>query len=165
MLRRMSRMLDSLGAEGPHPDHADALMLFGQFVGAWEFDVVNYLPDGTTREAKGEWHFGWVLEGRAVQDVWIVPQFEYGTTVRFYDSELGAWRVVWNGPVHGRQMTFVARERDGEIVLEGGEGETAVSWIFSDVEPDAFHWRAVVSDDDGATWRTVQEMSVRRAAA
>jgi hypothetical protein len=51
----------------------------------------------------------------------------------------------------------VARERDGEIVLEGtgDDGET-VYWIFSEIEDDSFHWRAEV---DG---RLMQEMDVRR---
>ena len=76
--------------KGPAGEHADKLMLFGQFVGDWEFDLIEIRPDGTKVNAKGEWHFGWVLEGRAVQDVWIVHSLkpggtaaEYGTTVRF----------------------------------------------------------------------------------
>ncbi len=55
--------------------------------------------------ASGEWHFGWALEGRAVQDVWIVPPRgelrrgdaaanvnSYGTTLRVYDPDIDAWR-------------------------------------------------------------------------
>ena len=62
-------MIDALQASGPHPDHASDLILFGQFVGAWDVDVTNIEPDGTKKELKGEWHFGWVLEGRAIMDV------------------------------------------------------------------------------------------------
>ena len=62
-------MIDALQASGPHPDHGSDLILFGQFVGAWDVDVTNIEPDGTKKELKGEWHFGWVLEGRAIMDV------------------------------------------------------------------------------------------------
>ena len=51
-------MLDALQARGPHPDLAEHLMLFGQFVGAWDVDVTNIAADGTKNEFKGEWHFG-----------------------------------------------------------------------------------------------------------
>ncbi len=66
-------MIEALRASGPHPALADRLMLFGQFVGAWDVDVTNYGPDGTPAQAPGEWHVAWALEGRAVMDVWIAP--------------------------------------------------------------------------------------------
>jgi hypothetical protein len=66
-------MLAALAATGPDPDHAEELMLFGQFVGSWEFACIEYEPDGRSRNEPGERHFGWTLEGRAVQDVWILP--------------------------------------------------------------------------------------------
>src|SRR6266849_4177940 len=92
-------MIDALCANGPHPDQAKDLLLFGQFVGAWDVDVTNIAPDGTRTDLKGEWHFGWVLEGRAVMDVWITPRrsplgqmepYEYGATLRFFDPTIQA---------------------------------------------------------------------------
>src|SRR5580692_2635318 len=50
-----------------------AASMFGWLVGDWEADVYDYKDDGTKTVSKGEWHFSWVLEGRAIQDVWIVP--------------------------------------------------------------------------------------------
>src|SRR5438132_10558393 len=64
----------ALFARGPDPKLARTLDLFGQFVGNWDIDVVNHLPDGKTQTMKGEWHFGWILAGAAFQDVWRVPQ-------------------------------------------------------------------------------------------
>lgn len=37
-------------------------------------EVFDYDVDGSVRTGTGEWSFSWVLEGRAVQDVWISPQ-------------------------------------------------------------------------------------------
>ena len=36
-------------------------------------DRTSYAPDDATATVPGEWYFGWVLDGRAVQDVWICP--------------------------------------------------------------------------------------------
>src|SRR5947209_7751168 len=65
--------VDALLSPGPDPGHLDAFSLFGQFVGAWELDWTGYARDGTATRARGEWLFSWVLDGRAVQDIWIVP--------------------------------------------------------------------------------------------
>ncbi len=168
-------MSDALRASGPHPDLADRLMLFGQFVGSWDVDVTNYGLDGTKAEIPGEWHFGWALEGRAVMDVWIAPRRslrraagsgDYGATIRIFDPTIDAWRSTWIGPAKGVVKPFIARQVGDEIVLEGQFGEGRLErWIFSDIEARRFRWRYVASDDGGATWITVQEMAARRASA
>ena len=65
--------LACLHANGPSADRAGNMDLYGWLVGSWDLDVTRFLPDGTTRRRSGEWHVGWVLEGRAIQDVWVVP--------------------------------------------------------------------------------------------
>jgi|SRR6266571_8902234 len=163
-----------LAASGPHCDHADELMLFGQFIGDWEAEFTVYGPDGSKQVAKAEWHFGWVLEGRAVQDVFIIPSRsvlaksgwtrpDYGTCLRFYDPAIDAWHVVWISPRHGEILSFIAREVGDEIVLEGKDLEsTPMRWIFSNTTPDSFHWRRMFSTDCGTTWQLHKEMNVRR---
>ena len=68
-----SAFLDALGADGPSADRAGKMDLYGRFVGSWDLDVRQFSEDGSERRRAGEWHFGWALEGRAIQDVWIVP--------------------------------------------------------------------------------------------
>jgi len=165
-------MIDALHAAGPHPELADRLMLFGQFVGAWDVDVTFIQPDGTRMEVPAEWHFGWALEGRAVVDVWIAPRRslrdgsgdgEYGASLRFFDPTVDGWRSTWIGPGRRVVMPFVARPVGDEIVLEGSFAEGVLEqWVFSDVSEDRFQWRAVESHDGGATWTTKQEMAARR---
>ena len=164
-----------LSADGPAADRADKLMLFGQFVGDWDVDFTVYGPEGAQQTEKAEWHFGWVLEGRAIQDVWIVPRrgerdrsspvrSDYGTTIRFYDPAIDAWRVVYASPMHGDLLTFVARQVGEEIVLEGRDPDgSPMRWVFSEITKQSFRWRRVVSPDGGETWRLHKEMSVRRA--
>lgn len=165
-------MIDALRASGPHPDLADRLVLFGQFVGAWDVDIVNYGHDGVRTEIQGEWHFGWALEGRAIMDVWIAPRRslrgaspggEYGVGVRIFDPSIDAWRSTWIGPARGVVKPFIARETGGEIVLEGRFADDRLErWIFSDIAATHFRWRYIASTDGGATWALVQEMAAHR---
>jgi hypothetical protein len=79
------RVIDALHVSGPAGEHAGKLMLFGQFVGSWDLKWAGTGTDGEPATATGELHFGWVLGGRAVQDIWIVP----GRGVsRFHDPVL-----------------------------------------------------------------------------
>jgi hypothetical protein len=166
-------MLDALQASGPHPDLAEHLMVFGQFVGAWDVEVTNIAADGTKKELKGEWHFGWVLEGRAIMDVWTAPRrslrgsadpYEYGATLRFFDPTIQAWRSTWIGPVRHLVLPFIGRRVEDEIILEGSFAPGWLTrWIFSLVTVTSFRWRSMESCDDGVTWTTVQEMAARRA--
>ena len=75
-----------------------------------------------------------MLGGRAVQDIWIVPGRGepgegvpplafHGSTIRFYDAALGAWRSTWIDPVNGRVRRFIGREVEGEIVLLSDEDD------------------------------------------
>ena len=70
----ISPFLAALGSEAPPADRAKDMDLYGWLVGSWEMQTVRHLDDGTTEESTGEIHFGWVLEGRAIQDIWIRPR-------------------------------------------------------------------------------------------
>jgi hypothetical protein len=169
---------DALAADGPAPEHADELMLYGQFVGDWEFDWTGYDDEGqATGSERGEWIFFWALEGRAVQDVWIIPERarrgragvsdgEYGTTIRVYDPRAEVWRVTWNGPIQGALRTFVASRSGDEIVQRGrADDGRPMRWIFSEITPDRFRWRSITSTDGETTWQLREEMRVRRKPA
>ncbi len=154
------------------PNGASQLRLFGQFEGAWDVDVRWFEKGKVVRRARGEWHFGWILGGRAVQDVWIVPTraeldageplYEYGTSVRFFDPELDAWRSTWIGPAQRSVRTFIARQIGDEIVLEGEDNDgRAIQWVFSDIAEECFFWRFQVRRD--RAWEVVQAFECRRS--
>lgn len=160
-------ILRLLFANEPAPKYKDQLMLFGQFVGDWEFDGVAYNPDGARSTDKGEIHFAWVLQGRAIQDLWIEREISdnrpkvYGSTMRFYDPSIDAWRVIWMEPGYGVVTTLIGRKVGEEIVMEGKDsaGKT-IHWIFSQIKPNSFHWRGEKLVGD--TWQVYEELSARR---
>ena len=167
-------LIGALHVRGPHPDLADELMLFGQFVGSWDLEWIGTGADGRPARMNGELHFGWVLGGRAVQDVWIVPGRGkpgegqpplafHGSTIRFYDPSIDAWRSTWIEPINGRVRRFLGRPVGGEIVLLSDEDEPQLRWRFTEIELDSFRWRAEASHDAGATWDEQEEMLATRS--
>jgi len=171
-----SAFLDCRSAGGPSPDRAGKLDLYGWLVGSWDLDVTRFLPDGTTRRRPGEWHFGWVLEGRAIQDVGVVPPRgtqrqgdaaantnSYGTTLRVYDPRIDAWQIQWTDPVTQIYLSMIGRREGGDIVQLGkGPDGNVIRWSFCELMQESFHWRGEVSVDSGATWRLDVEFLARR---
>jgi hypothetical protein len=167
-------MISMLDASEPYDEYADELMTFGQFVGSWDIEATFFEHDGSVLTTlRGEWHFGWVLEGRAIQDVFITPsreerrvgkpEREYGSSFRMYDARSNTWRVTWFAPVAGAVVDLTARRGSDEIVLEGSDPAGALHrWIFSEIESDRFTWHGFESKDGGRTWPLVQRMVARR---
>ncbi len=171
-----SAMIQALTAEGPFPEYADKLMLFGRLVGSWDIEGRFFDQDGTvTKEQTGEWHFGWVLEGRVIQDVLITPprdgrepgqpSKEYGTTIRAYDPKIDGWRITFVAPVYGGTVNLIGREHGDEIWLEGRAPDNRLyRWIFSEITEERVRWQGFVSVDEGLTWVREEEIILRRRA-
>jgi hypothetical protein len=156
-------LLATLAAGGPHPDHADQLMLFGRFVGVWDIRSVRHDPvRGALPEQSLEWTFGWVLEGRAIQDV-LRGEGGIGTTVRVLHPQTGTWTVTWQSTAQDHAFSLVARPAGDRILIQGtGPDGGLEEWSFDEIAEDAFTWRSRVSTDGGASWFTDQEMRARR---
>jgi hypothetical protein len=170
-----SAFLAALSSAGPASDRAEKMQLYGQFVGSWEMDVRAPNPAGAPFEGKGEIHFGWALEGRAIQDVWITPprgrpeaaagpvQF-YGTTLRVYDPALDAWHILWSDPLKQYYSRQLARAEGKDIVQLGEDASGKVRWRFTEITPRSFHWIADRPEPDGG-WRLIVEFFVRRVSS
>ena len=163
LLGASSSFTRALHAEGPAPDRSDKMALYGRFIGRWEFTGTTWARDSSTHQGRGEIHFGWVLEGRAIQDVWILPGVFHGTTLRTYDPGLDAWHILWSDPLRQYYSRQIGRARGEDIVQEGRNdaGETT-RWSFSEIEHSSFRWRGEVSHDDGKTWQLEAEFRAKR---
>lgn len=149
--------------------------VYGWLVGSWELEVLHYKGVGVSAQRiKGEAHFGWVLEGRAIQDVWIMPRPSdrspdsdrtnmYGTTLRIWDPAIQAWRIRWMNPVSGHEERQTGRRAGKEIVQIGARLDgTPTRWRFTEITPDSFHWIGEALDLDGKTWKLEGEFRARR---
>ncbi len=169
---------EALRADGPLARHAGGMTLYSALLGDWTLEAIDHEADGSRQTSQGEVHFAWVLEGRAIQDVWIVPSRElrhpdlppnrgnrYGTTLRVYEPGTGLWHVTWVNPVRGVTNTLVGRKEGARIVQEGRDSEGGlIRWTFSDITADSFHWRGEGSKDGGKTWSLGTEFLGRRRA-
>ena len=170
--------IDALHSDRPAADRADKMSLYAFLVGSWESEIVAHEESGASHTHRGEIHAGWVLEGRALQDVWMIPLRSerradarlpvtgawYGTTLRVYDPGIDAWHIFWNDPAtqfHARQ---IGRARGEDIVQEGRlENGAVLRWSFTRIKPQSFHWLGEISTDGGASWRLQVEVLARRA--
>ncbi|MFE6736972.1 hypothetical protein [Microbacterium sp. NPDC057650] len=174
MLDDASPFEEDLRATGAHPDFADELALFGRFVGEWRMRVRFYEADGAcVYDEPGRWTFGWVLDGRAVQDVLSGPapgrgeaagERRIGSSMRMFDAATRAWHVVWFGASSGAFVVLHGGADADRIVLLGEpEADGAISrWIFSDITQESFRWLGEESRDGGRTWFIRQRMEGTR---
>jgi hypothetical protein len=162
--------LPGLGAKGPASPLRKELGLFGQFVGDWEiFPRAARSDPKLRRRPVGEAHWRWVLGGLAVQDVWghvdpnsgrFVPQ---GTTLRFYDRRLTAWRSTWISPYQRSARRFIGRKEGSQIVLrERDAGWRGERWIFSEITGSTFRWRAEARKTARGAWKITEDYWIHR---
>lgn len=165
----------ALAGSGRSAEIPESSDLYGWLIGSWELDVYHYWVDVKDRNIQGEVHFSWVLEGRAVQDVWIMPRRSersgaldktcnmYGTSLRVWDSAIQAWRVTWINPVTGGHNELIGRWSGKDIMQVGVLPDgTPIRWIFSEITPDSFRWTGEALSTDGQTWKLQGEFRARR---
>ena len=177
----MSPFLAALGSEAPPVGRAKDMDLYGWLIGSWEMDTVRHLADGATEKSTGEIHFGWVLEGRAIQDIWIrprrpAPSTMYGTTLRIFDPGIDGWHVIWSDPLNqdysrqiGRAATMPFAPPNGRAagkdIVQIGEDSRGLKarWRFTEITADSFHWIGEERSSDSDPWKITYEHFARRA--
>lgn len=165
-----------LHASGRSVEINQSVDVYGGLVGSWELEVLYYRgADVSLQKLRGEAHFGWVLEGRAIQDVWIMPRFPdrkpgddrannmYGTTLRVWDPAIQAWRIRWINPINGHEEHQTGRKVGNEIVQVGARADgTPTRWRFTEISSYSFHWLGEVLEPDARKWKLEGEFLARR---
>jgi hypothetical protein len=168
--------LDALVSSQCSPELADADDIFGFLMGSWELEAVLYDANGQTQRSRGELHVSWVLEGRAIQDLFIFPSRvdrasgvpaqgdRYATTIRTYDRTLKAWRVHFINPAADETSAqLIARRNGQDIEMEGKlSGGTPIRWHYQSVTPTSFHYSAEKLSSDDKSWHLYLELFGKR---
>jgi hypothetical protein len=176
MITMNHSFLEALASTGPSPEIPAADNLYGWLVGGWTLDITIFDAAGTAYRSNGEAHFAWVLEGRAVQDVFINPRRDertsslehtarnwYGSTFRVYDPAIRAWRVTWWNPVIAGRSELIGRWQGADVMQEGtGPDGVPIRWSFTEITPSSFLWRGE-RIEPSRTWLQA-EMRARRIA-
>jgi hypothetical protein len=156
-----SSLTQALMADGPAADRRDSMQLYGFLVGRWRFDATVHLDVGT-HHGTGEIYADWALEGRAIQDVWILPGVFYGTTLRVYDAGVDGWHILWSDPLRQYYTRQTGRARGRDIVQEGTDlAGATVRWSFTEVGADSFRWLGERREQD-RRWAIQAEFRARR---
>ena len=164
-------MIRVLGSANPNPSLGEEAQTFDRLIGSWDADFSFPQADGTVRHKKGELHFGWVMDGHAIQDLWIgYPTGEQkertiGTTFRFFDTKLKQWRIVFINPQFNYVVTTQGGREGDRIVLRGSDSDgLPIRWTFREIMPQSFHWTGEKSHDGGNTWVLEQDHHMKRRA-
>lgn len=152
----MKHFFEALISEGKSKALPKEFDYFGKLIGSWKID---YISTSNSCRMKGEWHFSWVLEGMAIQDVIVLPGFEYGTTLRVYNPGTHAWDVAYC--YTGKIIQLEARKQGAQIVLTNIEDERR-KWVFVKIEDHYFHWQDVTVKEDGE-WHVNFDLYAERA--
>jgi hypothetical protein len=162
-------MIHALGSPHPNPALGDEAQTFDRLVGTWDADFSFYRGDGTAYHKKGELHFGWVMDGTAIQDLWIgypadgQKERSIGTTFRFFDTSLKQWRIVFINPRYNYMVTAQGKREGDRIVLQGIDTDNLpLRWTFSEITSDSFHWQGEKSHDGGKTWKLEEDHHMKR---
>jgi hypothetical protein len=172
-----NEMFEALAARGPHPEIAEkGDAIYAPFAGSWDVEVFDLEGDGARRVSRGEWHFAWVLEGRAMQDVLLVPPRgerrngalakgnRCAITLRVFDSANGMWRVHYFNPLDRSEETLVA-QADNKAIVQTGNNAHGISLrqAFGDITPSSFAMRREVSN--GGFWKLESEYFAKRKSS
>jgi hypothetical protein len=169
------KALEGLFGDGPHASLGEHAETYGRLIGSWEGEYRDFDSSGAVEEGSIEVHFAWVLQGLAVQDVWIAPtrrqraqersstsRDTYGTTIRVFSPELAAWHVVWLNPAKLVRTDLIGRRIGDDVVQTGYFENTPIKWLFTEITPEAFTWQAFALDSDGVTWFEQTRFAFRR---
>ena len=174
--RELNGFIALLSAPERSPEIPESSDVYGWLVGSWDLEVLHYgKTDLRSQRITGEVHFAWVLEGRAIQDVWIMPSVTdrspesdrtnnmYGTTLRIWNPASQNWHIRWIDPVNGREDRQTGRRIGNEIVQIGAKPDgTPTRWRFTELTPDSFHWIGEALHPDGKTWTLEGEFLASR---
>jgi len=166
-------MVTVLRAMGPHPSLGDEAKIFGRLVGTWDVEYTDFSKDGRETHRSGEFIVGWVMDGRALQDVWIVnpsgtrQDREVYTELRYYDPKSRTWPSTFIDVEHASVARFAGGAvGDKRIVFDTQDFDgTDTRWSINDIRPDTFVWREEESRDGGKTWRLLAEHHMKRRGA
>lgn len=174
--KRDAGFIAALLAEARHASIPADMDLYGSLLGSWELRGMNYRVEGKPEKVIGRVEVARVLDGRAIQDIWIfqldnTQPFDarnrrVGTTLRIYDPVDKVWKATWLDPVTRGRTQLTARRQGGNIVHIGANVEgRPMRWTFTNITDTSFAWRGEHSENGGRTWKLNAEYFAHRVPA
>lgn len=138
---------------------------YAPLIGDWDFLYTE--PDG--RKIEGEWIFRRVLDGMAVEDLFICPSRATRKENPQPDSEYGAAIRMYNAAKRCYDMTYVCERYTCRLEIKKERGCIACTvtdnptnkWVFDNMTGGSFRWRNVTVTENGE-WHTNCEVIAER---
>ncbi len=137
---------------------------YSPLIGEWDFDY--YSGDN---HVEGEWIFRRVLEGMAIEDLFICPSRatkesnpqpdgEYGVAIRMFNVQNKCYDMTY---VCSRYTQLLeVRKENGKIVCTV-KNNPHEKWVFSEITSQTFRWQNITVLNSGE-WRINSDIYARR---
>lgn len=161
-------LISELQAQGPHPSLGGGARSLARLVGNWSIAYSFHRKDGTVKHQTGSYFAAWVMDGRAIQDVWTVDPHdgrtdrEIYTTLHYLNPKSGTWYATFIDPEHASVARFTGKVgQDGRIVILthdlGDKADQTNRWSFIPSSANSLTFRDEQSSGDGKAWRLLEE--------
>lgn len=138
-------------------------------MGAFDRRLEFYDSEPNSQRLKGEWFFRRVLEGAAIEDIFIrpsreakeldlQPDGEYGAAIRMYDQSKRRYDMTYDCTKYAKRLEV--RKEQGAIIYIVPD-DPAEKHVFSDMTKSTFHWQNIRVLENGI-WRVNREVFASR---
>jgi len=166
-------LVTALAAAHPHASQGEQAKVYDRLLGTWNVEYTDFAKDGKVTHRAGQFIVGWIMDGRAIQALWIVDpagdrkEREVYTALWYFDPKTQSWPAAFVDPEHASVARFLGGAvGEDRIVLNSMDFPGLVTrWSFNDIRSDALVFRAEASTDGGTTWRLQSEDHMRRQRA
>ncbi len=145
---------------------------WGKLVGNWDIVVEMIGEDGNvTQSFNAEWNWFYIMNGLAIQDVFILPKradniepsdYFVGTGIRIYDEDKKKWQTSWLDTSSKRIELREAVSTDQNIVvIHNTEGGDKLRYTYYDMNAESFKWKQESANNDGR-WKVTQTVVAKR---
>lgn len=163
-------LMSELSAASANASLGEQAGVVDRLVGTWEVEYTDFGKDGKATHRTGKFIVGWIMDGRALQDLWIVnpsgtrKDREVYTDLLWFDPKSRTWHSAFVDPEHGSLARFTGGPvGDDGFVLETQDlGSKQTRWSISNLRSDSFAWRDEASNDGGKTWTLQAEYRMKR---
>lgn len=122
---------------------------WGQLAGVWDCTLRSVTADSTIDERKATWTWAYVIDGHAVQDVYIGPRPAgpafHGSGMRKYNPTQQRWEIIWidSNPRpanRGQEIRTYSATYVNEQIVMRQDGDSDWRTVFYDITGQTFEW-------------------------
>ena len=139
----------------------DGLKQIDFFIGEWNIEAVDILPDGSFQKNRAKSVVRYILDGEAIQDDYLLLDNNdtiifRGTSIRSYNQNTNKYQIVWIMPSHKGITDIVAEWKNNKLISTGKGYDSSGSFLerfeYYDIKPNSYKFKMDRSYDGGKTW-------------